>query len=171
MHNPYYLYTKDMTNVFSSVFLLSHRLKGKWSLRRRQGFHSTLSVSFTLHHHSTSLSNWYNISLIFTCTNGGESNKGSQSLYFWRLMPKGERVLAQSKRTTPPPTNFKIFEIKFLIGILLSIYFKLVWFSIGIPSKLASKYISNWYLLNLLEKLRGEFHSGGFVLVKGKHLK
>jgi hypothetical protein len=46
-----------MTNVFSRKFLLSHRLKGKWSLRRRQGFHSTLSVLFTLRCHSTPLSN------------------------------------------------------------------------------------------------------------------
>jgi hypothetical protein len=36
-------------------------------------------------------------------------------------MPKGEKVLAQSKRTAPPPKNFQIFEIKFSIGSLLSI--------------------------------------------------
>src|SRR5688572_26671371 len=88
--------------------MLSRRLKGKWSLRRRQGFHSTLSVSFTLCHHSTSLSNWYNPSLTFTCTNGEKVYTGSQRLRFWRLMPKGERVLAQSKRTAPP--NFKKFR-------------------------------------------------------------
>jgi hypothetical protein len=29
------------------------------------------------------------------------------SIYFWRFMPKGEKVLAQSKRTAPPP-NFKM---------------------------------------------------------------
>jgi hypothetical protein len=33
---------------------------------------------------------------------GRKCYKGSQSLRFWRLMPKGERVLAQSKRTAPP---------------------------------------------------------------------
>jgi hypothetical protein len=34
-------------------------------------------------------------------------------------MPKGEKILAQSKRTAPPP-NFKmIFNWKFQIGILL----------------------------------------------------
>jgi hypothetical protein len=37
-------------------------------------------------------------------------------------MPKGERVLAQSKRTAPPP--FKIFKMRFSIDILL--YFKLI---------------------------------------------
>jgi hypothetical protein len=51
------LCTKATTNVFPS-----RRLKGKWSLRRRQGFHSTLTISFTLRRHSTSLS----IGIIFT---------------------------------------------------------------------------------------------------------
>jgi hypothetical protein len=50
---------------------------------------------------------------------------GSQSLHFWRLMLKGERVLAQSKRTTPPPIS-KNFEIKFPIGIPLEIISQLV---------------------------------------------
>jgi hypothetical protein len=41
-------------------------------------------------------------------------------------MPKGEKVLSpkQKDRTAPPSKNFKIFEMKFSIGILLS-------FSIG----------------------------------------
>jgi hypothetical protein len=70
--------------------MLSRRLEGKWSLRRRQGFHSTLTVSFTLCHHSPSLSNWYNLSLTFTCTNEGESNKkGSQESPFLAINAKG----------------------------------------------------------------------------------
>jgi hypothetical protein len=40
----------------------------------------------------------------------------TQSIRFWRFMPKGEKVLAQSKRTAPPP-NFKTHD--FQIGILL----------------------------------------------------
>jgi hypothetical protein len=40
----------------------------------------------------------------------------TQSIHFWRFMPKGEKVLAQSKRTAPPP-NFKTND--FQIGILL----------------------------------------------------
>jgi hypothetical protein len=40
-------------------------------------------------------------------------------------MPKGERVLAQSKRTAPPPISKK-FKIKFSIGIPLEIKFQLV---------------------------------------------
>jgi hypothetical protein len=35
--------------------------------------------------------------------------KGLKSLRFWRFMPKGERVLAQSKSTAPPTS--KIFEM------------------------------------------------------------
>jgi hypothetical protein len=36
---------------------------------------------------------------------GGEKEKGlifHSSIRFWRFMPKGEKVLAQSKRTAPP---------------------------------------------------------------------
>jgi hypothetical protein len=38
------------------------------------------------------------------------------SIRFWRFMPKGEKVLAQSKRTTPP-TNFRneVFKIHILL--------------------------------------------------------
>jgi hypothetical protein len=53
-------------------------------------------------------------------TKGGESNsKGSNDSVFWRFMPKGERVLAQSKRTAPPAKFKMIFNWKFQIGILL----------------------------------------------------
>jgi hypothetical protein len=143
--------------------MLNHRLKGKWSLRRRQGFHSTLPISFILRRHSTPLFDWYNLSLIFPCTNGEESKKGSQSLRFWRLMPKGERVLAQSKRTAPPPFKNFLIDI-FQIGMLI--------FNWLVFSKLASKYTSNWYILKPSWKLRGEFHSGVVLFEsKEKHLK
>jgi hypothetical protein len=40
---------------------------------------------------------------------GGEKVKRAYisliSIRFWRLMPKGEKVLAQSKRTAPPPIS------------------------------------------------------------------
>jgi hypothetical protein len=121
-----------MTNVFSSVFLLSHRLKGKWSLRRREGFHSTLSVSFTLRRHSTPLFDWYNLHSYFIYQ-WRRKYKGLTKSPFLVIHAKGERILAQSKRTAPPPKNFKIFEITFTIDILLLIYFKIgMIFSIGI---------------------------------------
>jgi hypothetical protein len=124
---------------FQVISILSRRLKGKWSLRRRQGFHFTLSVLFILRHHSTSLSLWYNLHSYLLVPMG--EKKGSQSLRFWRLMPKGERVLAQSKRTAPPP-NSKNFEIKFSISIPLEIIFQLVSISKG--------GFFNWYLKYLI---------------------
>jgi hypothetical protein len=39
--------------------MLSHRLKGKWSLWRRKGFHSTLLVLFAITPHHSPL--WYNL--------------------------------------------------------------------------------------------------------------
>jgi hypothetical protein len=70
-------------------------------------------------------------------------------------MPKGEKVLAQSKRTAPPPIS-KMYSFKFglrkdfSIGILF-----LIKFQIGIPS---SKLISKT-LLNTKRRisLRGSF--------------
>jgi hypothetical protein len=39
----------------------------------------------------------------------GRGSKGAYisltSIRFWRFMPKGEKVLAQSKRTAPPPIS------------------------------------------------------------------
>jgi hypothetical protein len=46
--------------------------------------------------------NWYNPSLLFTYTNG-EKVKGLTKSLFLAINAKGERVLAQSKRTAPPP--------------------------------------------------------------------
>jgi hypothetical protein len=45
-----------------------------------------------------------------------ESNEGSQSLHFWRLMPKGEKVLAQSKSSAPPYRFSKFKVLMFSIG-------------------------------------------------------
>jgi hypothetical protein len=95
--------------------MLSRRLKGKWSLWRRQGFHSTLSVSFTLRHHSTSLQ----IGIIFThiyLYHLGESKKGSQKTLFLAINAKGGENISpkQKDRTT---TNFKTFKNYFKIGI------------------------------------------------------
>jgi hypothetical protein len=74
-------------------------------------------------------------------------------------MPKGERILAQSKRTTPPPFEIFLTDFKLVCFQLVSIF------------KLVSKYISNWYLLKPSWKLRGGFHSGGVLFKsKEKHL-
>jgi hypothetical protein len=70
---------------------------------------------FTLRRRSEQLSNFGIIFTHMLSTKGGESSLKSlyftQSIRFWRFMPKGEKVLAQSKRTAPPP-NFKLLIFK-----------------------------------------------------------
>jgi hypothetical protein len=112
-------------------------LKGKWSMWRRQGFHSTLTVSFILRRYPAHSPNWYNPSLIFTCTNGGERNKGSQRLRFWRFMPKREKILSPKQKDCT--TNLKKIEMK------IYLVFTNVCFSIGITNE-ALIYIFHWYL-------------------------
>jgi hypothetical protein len=91
-------------------------------------------------------------------TKGGENKKGFNVLRFLRLMPKGERVLSQSKRTAPPP-------IQKISSIFQNWYFSRKYISIGI-------YISNWYISqNLLKAKRRISFRGSFVESKEKHLK
>jgi hypothetical protein len=125
--------------------MLSHRLKGNWSLRRRQGFHSTPSKLLILHRRSALLSNFGIIFTHMLFPIGRESIKRVYilliSIRFWRFMPKGEKVLAQSKRTAPPPTS-KILKLRkdfFQFGTLFFIEFQ-----IGTTlSKLISKTLLN----------------------------
>jgi hypothetical protein len=102
---------------FQVYFTPSHRLKGNWSLRRRQRLPLHSIKLLILRRRSEQLSNF---GIIFThtlCSPKGEKVvKGliiHSSIRFWRFMLKGEKVLAQSKRTTPPPI-FKppIFKIE-----------------------------------------------------------
>jgi hypothetical protein len=83
-------------------------------------------VSFTLRRHSTSLSNWYNPSLIFTYTNGGESTKGLSMSPFLAIDAKGGEILSpkQKDRTT----ILKKFRSDDLFGFHKSLF-------------------SNWYLV------------------------
>jgi hypothetical protein len=82
---------------------------------------------FTLRRRSEQLSNFGVIFTHMLFTKGGESSfKGlifHSSIHFWRFMPKGEKVLAQSKRTAPPPIFKKIRKgfkmMNFSIDILL----------------------------------------------------
>jgi hypothetical protein len=100
---------------FQVHIMLSHRLKGKWSPQRRQ------KASTPLHqiiHPSPSLRNALQIGILFTpilFTKGGESKRSYISLTsirFWRFMPNGEKVLAQSKRIAPPPiSKIIVFQI------------------------------------------------------------
>jgi hypothetical protein len=80
-------------------------------------------------------------------------------------MPKGEKVLAQSKRTAPPPIfkNLKGLEMmNFLIGILFSqlvSYFR------------ENSTFKNWYLKTLLNTKRRIYWGGVLFKSKEKHLK
>jgi hypothetical protein len=83
---------------------------------------------------------------------GGESSlKGlifHSSIRFLRFMPKGEKVLAQSKRTTPPP-NFK------------NDVFKLVPYYVQKGGE--SSIFQNWHLKTLLNTKRIILLRGSFV--------
>jgi hypothetical protein len=77
--------------------------------------------SFILCRRSAHLSNFGIIFTHILFTIGGESSlKGlisHSNIHFWRFMPKGEKVWAQSKRTAPP-LNFKneVFQINILLS-------------------------------------------------------
>jgi hypothetical protein len=69
-------------------------------------------------HSSPPLHSALNFGIIFTpilFAKGRESKRAYVSLtsiHFWRFMPKGEKVLAQSKRTAPPPiSKIVVFHI------------------------------------------------------------
>jgi hypothetical protein len=78
-------------------------------------------------------------------------------------MPKGEKVLAQSKRTAPPPPIFKNLKgleiMNFSIGILFFQLISYFW---------ENSTFKNWYLKTLLNTKRKNLLRGSFVWVKGK---
>jgi hypothetical protein len=102
---------------FQVNFMLSHRLKGKWSssAKTRLPLHSI--KLFTLRHHSASLS-----TLVYSFThilfaNGGEKVKGlifhSQVSIFGDSCQRGESISPKQKdRTT---TNFKNVVFQFVV--------------------------------------------------------
>jgi hypothetical protein len=136
--------------------MLSHRLKGKWSPRRRQGFHSTTwnYSSFVVTPHRSPI--WYNLHSYIICQRGRKFEKGlyfTHKYPFWRAKG-GESISPKQKdRTT---TNFKICSFSICIKEVFQLVsyflynFKLVW-----P---LSKFISKT-LLNTKRRisLRGSF--------------
>jgi hypothetical protein len=70
-------------------------------------------------------------------------------------MPKGEKVLAQSKRTAPPPYFKRVFQIDILLCLKGG----------------ENSTFKNWYLKTLLNTKRRNLLRGSFVLVKGKAFK
>jgi hypothetical protein len=76
-------------------------------------------------------------------------------------MPNGEKVLAQSKRTAPPPN----FKKNFSIGMIFQ-------FGISLCSKRGESSIFKINILKPSWTLRGGFHLGGVLFKsKEKHLK
>jgi hypothetical protein len=123
-------------------FMLSLRLIGKWSssAKTRLPLHSI--ELFILRRHFAPLQ----FGIIFTpilFAKGGESLKRAYisltSICFWRFMPKGEKVLAQSKRTAPPPISIMFFQF------VLKKFFN--WY-------LIFDKISNWYDLFKISYLK-----------------
>jgi hypothetical protein len=149
-------------------FVLSLRLKGKWSIRQRHRFHSTPSVLSTLCRYSVTTLQIGIILHSYLLVPMGESKGLSKSPFLAINAKGGESIKPKAKRTAPPPNFNCVSKIlnwyisnrycfKTSIGILLWQPFQLVClFSIGIYK---DKF-SNWYLLKPSWKLRGEFHSG-----------
>jgi hypothetical protein len=98
---------------FQVNFKPSHRLKGNWSLRRRQRLPLHSIDSLILCRCSGHLSIFGIIFTHILFAKGEKVVKGlmfHSNIRFWRFMPNGEKVLAQSKRTAPPPI-FKGFKM------------------------------------------------------------
>jgi hypothetical protein len=77
--------------------MLSLRLKGKWSFRQRQAFHyDSVCIIYPLPYSCT----YFHIFIV----------KAARFLYFGCLMPKGEKLIGQRKRTAPPPCFLKTFS-------------------------------------------------------------
>ena len=113
---------------FQVYFKPSHRCieRELESSVKTKGFHSTPSnySSFVVAPQHSPI--WYNLHS-YIIYQRGESLKRAYtsltSIRFWRFMPKGEKVLAQSKRTAPPPIS-KICSLSICMCFLKN--FKLV---------------------------------------------
>jgi hypothetical protein len=89
MHNSYSSCAKAKANVFSSIFsMICLRLKGKWSIRQRQGFHSPLMISFILCRYSRKLSIGITLHSYFFYQRG-RKYKGLSSSPFLAINAKG----------------------------------------------------------------------------------
>jgi hypothetical protein len=125
----------------------------EYSTKTRLPLHFTgiIYPSSLLHH----TSHWYNLfTHIYLYQWGRKYKRGSQSLCFWRLMPKGEKV-SSPKQQDHTSTNFKIFKN------FSNWYLNVFWAC------------SNWYLQKLVKPswtLRGEFHSGGVLFSQRKSI-
>jgi hypothetical protein len=99
MHISYSSCAKSKTNVFPSVFLYLV-LDSKENGVVGKGKASTASSSVSYTHCPTHVLTFISFLL-----------QASRFLCFWRLMPKGKKLIGQSKRTAPPPRFLKTFYL------------------------------------------------------------
>jgi hypothetical protein len=86
------LHIKSLRLTILQVYVvLSLKLKGKWSFKQRECFHF-IFVSYQTP--LLKLMHFNSISIL---------NRPQNFFIFGALMPKGEKILGQSKRTAPPP--------------------------------------------------------------------
>jgi hypothetical protein len=91
-----------------SISCISLRLKGKWSIRQRQNFHSTPSVLFTLCRYSTISPIGIIFHLFLFYQWGRKDKKGSQTSLFFAINAKGGEILSPKQKDHT--TNFKNFQ-------------------------------------------------------------
>jgi hypothetical protein len=133
---------------FQVYFKPSHRLKGNWSLRRRQRLPLHSIKLLILRRRSEPLSNFGIIFTLMLFTIGRESTRAYISLKypFLAIHAKGGESISTKQKDRTTTTNFQNFELRkdfsiddFSIGILL-----LIEFQIGsTSSKLISKTLLN----------------------------
>jgi hypothetical protein len=93
------LHIKSLRLTVLQVYVvLSLKLKGKWSFEQKERFH----FIFVRYQPPLLKLMYFNFISI---------EKASTFLHFWCLMPKGEKVLGQSKRTAPPLFSEKCFKL------------------------------------------------------------
>jgi hypothetical protein len=85
-------------------------LEGKWSLRRRQGFHSTPSnySSFAVTPHRSPV--WYNLHSYITYQRGRKFEKGlmiHSQVYVLAIHAKGGESISPKQKDRTTTTNFK----------------------------------------------------------------
>jgi hypothetical protein len=123
--------------------MLSHRLKGEMesSAKTRLPLHSINYSSFVVTPHRSP--HWYNLHshIIYQKERKLRAYISLISIRFWRFMPKGEKVLAQSKKDHTT-TNFK--NVVFQICVKKRFFYWYLIFDI----------ISNWYTLFKIKYLK-----------------
>jgi hypothetical protein len=121
-------------------------LKGKWSIRQRNRFHSTSSVLSFLAGILPTLQIWYNLHSYIVCQRGEKVNRAYISLKYSFLAIHAKGGESISPKQKDRNTNFQKFELRkdfsicdFSIDILFFIEFQ-----IGTTlSKLISKTLLN----------------------------